>query len=81
MKYPITKCWIEFIDPQPMPSSKNCNNQDYEKQNKIISPVNEGVVPLENPPETLLQWAVLIFDTSDPILKVFSSAIAYFSHS
>jgi len=38
-------------------------------------------VPLENPPETLLQWAVLIFDTSDPILKVFSSAIAYFSHS
>jgi len=70
MKYAITKCWIEFADPQPIPSSKNCNNQDYETQNKIISPVNEEVEPLENPPETLMQWAALILDTPNPILKV-----------
>jgi len=70
MKYAITKCWIEFADPQPIPSSKNSNNQDYEAQNKIISPVNEEVEPLENPPETLMQWAALILDTPNPILKV-----------
>jgi len=70
MKYAITKCWIEFADPQPIPSSKNSNNQDYETQNKIISPVNEEVEPLENPPETLMQWAALILDTPNPILKV-----------
>jgi len=64
-----------------MPSSKNYNNQDYETQNKITSPVNEGVMPLENPPETLMQWAALILNTPDPILKVLWSAIAYFSHS
>ncbi|KZT30075.1 DUF455-domain-containing protein [Neolentinus lepideus HHB14362 ss-1] len=31
---------------------------------------DEDVVPPENPPKTLIQWAVLILNTADPTLKV-----------
>ena len=31
---------------------------------------NDPVVPLSNPPRTLMEWAVLILNTPNPILKV-----------
>jgi hypothetical protein len=31
---------------------------------------DEPVVPLENPPKTLMHWAVLILNTANPMLKV-----------
>lgn len=34
--------------------------------------MDEEVVPTENPPTTLMQWAVLILNTAIPTLKVYS---------
>lgn len=37
----------------------------------------EPVVPAENPPTTLMQWAVLILRTSNPALKVVESTHSF----
>ncbi|KAL1943578.1 hypothetical protein VTO73DRAFT_4023 [Trametes versicolor] len=55
----------EFADPPPPPPDLS--------HLSISSPEPkepEPVVPVENPPTTLIQWAVLILNTADPMLKV-----------
>ncbi|KAI0738170.1 hypothetical protein C8Q80DRAFT_1207277, partial [Daedaleopsis nitida] len=55
----------EFADPPPSPPDLS--------HLSISSPVPkepEPVVPSEKPPSTLIQWAVLILNTADPMLKV-----------
>ncbi|TFK51211.1 DUF455-domain-containing protein [Heliocybe sulcata] len=53
----------EFADPPTATSPVQTG--------KISEPtVQEDVVPVENPPRTLIQWAVLILNTADPTLKV-----------
>ncbi|KAH6902553.1 hypothetical protein BKA70DRAFT_1305935 [Coprinopsis sp. MPI-PUGE-AT-0042] len=65
----------EFADPPPMKQT------DFEKN--LGETVDEGkhkedepVVPLENPPKTLMQWAVLILNTPNPSLKVERTKLA-----
>ncbi|KAI0049123.1 DUF455-domain-containing protein [Auriscalpium vulgare] len=54
----------EFSDPPPPPPLDIA-------QLSLSDPTKEDpVVPLENPPRTLMQWAVLILNTSHPTLKV-----------
>ena len=57
-------CCAEFADPPPPPPDLS--------HLSISSPSKEPepVVPAENPPSTLIQWAVLILNTPDPMLKV-----------
>ncbi|KAH9895715.1 DUF455-domain-containing protein [Cubamyces lactineus] len=55
----------EFADPPPPPPDLS--------HLSISSPEPkepEPLVPTENPPSTLIQWAVLILSTPDPMLKV-----------
>ncbi|KAI0329484.1 DUF455-domain-containing protein [Cubamyces sp. BRFM 1775] len=55
----------EFADPPPPPPDLS--------HLSISSPEPkepEPLVPIENPPSTLIQWAVLILNTPDPMLKV-----------
>ncbi|KAL7278232.1 hypothetical protein ACG7TL_008207 [Trametes sanguinea] len=55
----------EFADPPPPPPDLS--------HLSLLSPEPkepEPVVPVENPPTTLVQWAVLILNTPDPMLKV-----------
>ncbi|KAI0643349.1 DUF455-domain-containing protein [Trametes meyenii] len=55
----------DFADPPPPPLDLS--------HLSISSPEPkepEPVVPAENPPTTLIQWAVLILNTADPMLKV-----------
>ncbi|CDO69732.1 hypothetical protein BN946_scf184697.g4 [Trametes cinnabarina] len=55
----------EFADPPPPPPDLS--------HLSISSPEPkepEPVVPIETPPTTLIQWAVLILNTADPLLKV-----------
>ncbi|KAI1782602.1 DUF455-domain-containing protein [Ganoderma leucocontextum] len=55
----------EFADPPPPPPDLS--------HLSISSPTlkePEPLVPVENPPTTLIQWAVLILNTPDPMLKV-----------
>lgn len=55
----------EFADPPPPPPDLS--------HLSVSSPIPkepEPLVPIENPPSTLIQWAVLILNTADPMLKV-----------
>ncbi|THH14662.1 hypothetical protein EW146_g5696 [Bondarzewia mesenterica] len=53
----------EFADPPPpFPDLSTLSIGEVTKE--------EGVVPSENPPATLMEWAVLILNTADPTLKV-----------
>ncbi|KAI0631445.1 DUF455-domain-containing protein [Trametes polyzona] len=55
----------EFADPPPPPpdlSHLSLSSPDPKEP--------EPIVPVENPPSTLIQWAVLILNTADPMLKV-----------
>ncbi|TFY58651.1 hypothetical protein EVG20_g8069 [Dentipellis fragilis] len=52
-----------FADPPPPLS-------DVSQLALSESPKDEDVVPADNPPTTLMQWAVLILNTSNPTLKV-----------
>ncbi|KIL63753.1 hypothetical protein M378DRAFT_24953 [Amanita muscaria Koide BX008] len=56
----------EFADPPPPPLPA-----------PVVAPSElqvvkepEPILPVSNPPKTLMQWAVLILNTPDPILKV-----------
>lgn len=56
----------EFADPPPPPLAA-----------PVVAPSElqvikepESIEPISNPPKTLMQWAVLILNTPDPILKV-----------
>lgn len=59
----------EFADPPPAPVDiSDLSIEDVETE-------MEPVVPAENPPTTLMEWAVLILNTPHPTLKVeFSSS-------
>lgn len=55
----------EFADPPPpLPDLSHLSISSPEPREP------EPVVPVENPPTTLIQWAVLILNTADPMLKV-----------
>ncbi|KAK7047765.1 hypothetical protein VNI00_006093 [Paramarasmius palmivorus] len=56
----------EFADPPPIKTPENGTNS-------ILNPIpqpEEPVVPLDDPPKTLMEWAVLILNTPNPMLKV-----------
>ncbi|KAJ7280054.1 hypothetical protein C8J57DRAFT_1301510 [Mycena rebaudengoi] len=53
----------EFADPPPPPAPMNPLPSDVDLP-------EEPVVPESNAPTTLMQWAVLILNTSNPTLKV-----------
>ncbi|KAI5114849.1 hypothetical protein M0805_007943, partial [Coniferiporia weirii] len=55
----------EFVDPPPAP-----NNASLSTGAPDLITLTEEIVPVENPPKTLIQWAVLILNTSHPQLKV-----------
>ncbi|KAJ3976915.1 hypothetical protein EV361DRAFT_958287 [Lentinula raphanica] len=59
----------EFADP-PMSSE----NTSLQPADGLIDPqvqeATEPVVPEQNPPQTLMEWAVLILNTPNPTLKV-----------
>ncbi|KAJ7140054.1 hypothetical protein C8R43DRAFT_1202181 [Mycena crocata] len=57
---------LQFADPPPPPS------QPIVQINPVVinSKVTEPVVPAIDPPNTLMQWAVLILNTANPTLKV-----------
>ncbi|KAL0571544.1 hypothetical protein V5O48_010420 [Marasmius crinis-equi] len=52
----------EFADPPPQPPSEILTADQPGEE--------EPVVPLNNPPSTLIEWAVLILNTPNPTLKV-----------
>ena len=54
----------EFADPPPTKEKASTTLESTPSQ------ADEAVVPLENPPKTLMQWAVLILNTPNPTLKV-----------
>ncbi|TFK20176.1 DUF455-domain-containing protein [Coprinopsis marcescibilis] len=57
----------EFADPPPPPPVQSESHQSAPTpQEREMDPV----VPLEDPPTTLMEWAVLILNTPHPTLKV-----------
>ena len=56
--------FAEFADPPPVV------NSSMGTQNVDLITLKEDIVPIENPPKTLVDWAVLILNTSHPQLKV-----------
>ncbi|THU85532.1 DUF455-domain-containing protein [Dendrothele bispora CBS 962.96] len=55
----------EFADPPPpQPESNDLPAASRSQE------TDEPVVPLENPPKNLMEWAVLILNTPNPTLKV-----------
>jgi hypothetical protein len=71
-------CWLnstklpstEFADPPSATLNEPLPFIPTEKR------APEPVVPLVNPPTTLMQWAVLILNTPSPTLKVFITIIS-----
>ncbi|KIP09319.1 hypothetical protein PHLGIDRAFT_86770 [Phlebiopsis gigantea 11061_1 CR5-6] len=59
----------EFADPPPPPLDLSHLSLSSVSETRADLPP-EPVVPPENPPKTLIEWAVLILNTSDPTLKV-----------
>lgn len=58
----------DFADPpKPTVAASTC----AQDKSTMVGAVEE-VVPDDNPPTTLIQWAVLILNTPDPVLKVSS---------
>jgi len=57
----------EFADPPPPPSTPLLPSVS---SSVIPSQNAEPVVPTDDPPTTLMQWAVLILNTANPTLKV-----------
>ncbi|KAK7438616.1 hypothetical protein VKT23_017949 [Stygiomarasmius scandens] len=53
----------EFADPPPPPP-------EAQETSRAPQESDEPVVPFENPPKTLMEWAVLILNTPNPTLKV-----------
>ncbi|ESK83010.1 rieske [Moniliophthora roreri MCA 2997] len=58
----------EFADPPPVKTTENDTNPNT--NNIAVSQTEEPVVPLNDPPKTLMEWAVLILNTPNPTLKV-----------
>lgn len=58
---------IAFADPPPPPLDLSHLSLSSEKP---VDAPPEPIVPLDNPPKTLIEWAVLILNTADPTLKV-----------
>ncbi|XP_006456580.1 hypothetical protein AGABI2DRAFT_188477 [Agaricus bisporus var. bisporus H97] len=58
---------LEFADP-PRLSSPSIKKDTQIECTPLVE--DEPVVPLENPPKTLMQWGVLILNTPNPTLKV-----------
>ncbi|KAF4582704.1 hypothetical protein EYR40_002628 [Pleurotus pulmonarius] len=54
----------DFADPPPVQSESALPQQ------QVTATPDEPVVPLDNPPRTLMEWAVLILNTPNPTLKV-----------
>lgn len=59
----------DFADPPPPPDLSRLTITSSSDDRSISSPT-EPVVPVEGAPTTLIQWAVLILNTSNPTLKV-----------
>jgi len=58
-------CLIEFADPPPtQPTAVELPSVP------LSSNVEEDIVPIKDPPTTLMEWAVLILNTAHPTLKV-----------
>ncbi|KAF8881558.1 hypothetical protein BD779DRAFT_1545489 [Infundibulicybe gibba] len=55
----------EFADPPPPPRV-----DDAARSPIGTAQVDESIIPESGPPTTLMQWAVLILNTSNPTLKV-----------
>ncbi|KDQ50294.1 hypothetical protein JAAARDRAFT_211793 [Jaapia argillacea MUCL 33604] len=58
----------EFADPPP-PTNATISPSEVTATHTQMDD-DESIVPMENPPRTLIQWAVLILNTPDPSLKV-----------
>ncbi|KDQ51809.1 hypothetical protein JAAARDRAFT_198874 [Jaapia argillacea MUCL 33604] len=58
----------DFADPPPPPNATVTTSESTVTHTQLDD--DEPIVPLENPPKTLIQWAVLILNTPDPSLKV-----------
>ncbi|EJC99452.1 DUF455-domain-containing protein [Fomitiporia mediterranea MF3/22] len=56
----------DFADPPPQRAVTN----SIESSTPDLITLREPVVPIENPPKTLIEWAVLILNTAHPQLKV-----------
>jgi hypothetical protein len=61
---------LEFADPPHPPISSI--KSDIQNECPLLIE-DEPIVPLENPPKTLMQWGVLILNTPNPTLKVSNS--------
>ncbi|KAJ6516851.1 hypothetical protein C8R47DRAFT_1313203 [Mycena vitilis] len=56
----------EFADPPPPPSQRTVQINPVTVGSEAVEPV----VPANDSPKTLMQWAVLILNTANPTLKV-----------
>ncbi|GLB42695.1 putative DUF455-domain-containing protein [Lyophyllum shimeji] len=56
----------EFADPPPIKAPPLLPVT----ASPAVAVIDEPVIPINNPPTTLMQWAVLILNTPDPTLKV-----------
>ncbi|KAG7085550.1 hypothetical protein E1B28_003107 [Marasmius oreades] len=59
----------EFADPPSQQTSKDASEQQVNDE-ATVSRENEPTIPLVDPPKTLMEWAVLILNTPNPVLKV-----------
>ena len=58
---------LEFADPPPPPKPSSSSSASTPLD---LITLPEPIIPTENAPKTLIQWAVLILNTSHPQLKV-----------
>jgi len=65
----VLKIFEEFSDPPPE-GVVNLVPQIAPQDAEEGEDENDPVVPLSSPPKTLMEWAVLILNTPNPILKV-----------
>lgn len=61
----LTVILLEFADPPPLP--KTPSSLPATAPSSLI---DEPITPVIDPPTTLMQWAVLILSTANPLLKV-----------
>lgn len=60
-------CVVAFADPPP--PAMDLSHLSVSSKTRTPAPP-ESIVPTENVPHTLMEWAVLILKTADPMLKV-----------
>ncbi|KAH6903908.1 hypothetical protein BKA70DRAFT_1373764 [Coprinopsis sp. MPI-PUGE-AT-0042] len=66
----------KVVELRPVSEGESFYSIANEKQLMKANTEDEPVVPLENPPKTLMQWAVLILNTPNPSLKVERTKLA-----